>query len=204
MNRKAHWEQVYTDKSPLEVSWYQTEPRLSLELINHTGLPPESSIIDVGGGASLLVDRLLEKGYSHPAILDISSSALAHTKARLGPKSDQVEWFEEDVTRFAPTHRFDLWHDRAVFHFLTEGSDRQKYIATLNQSLRPGGHLIIATFAIGGPEKCSGLDIVQYDAQKLSQELGAGFQLEEQTSESHITPSQMEQKFSYFRFTKLT
>jgi ubiquinone/menaquinone biosynthesis C-methylase UbiE len=202
MNRKTHWEQVYTTKSPLEVSWYQTEPRLSLELISHTGLPPDSSIIDIGGGASLLVDSLMAKGYSQLAVLDISSSALTHAKHRLGPQSDAIEWIEADITHFTPAHPFDLWHDRAVFHFLTEASDRQKYITTLKRSLRPGGHLIIATFAIGGPEKCSGLPIVQYDADKITRELGADFQLVEEMAEAHITPSQLTQKFTYFRFSK--
>jgi SAM-dependent methyltransferase len=202
MNRKTHWEDIYRDKSPLEVSWFQSEPALSLQLITNTGFSTDTAIIDIGGGASVLVDRLLERGYKHLAVLDISGTALSHTKQRLGATAEQVEWFESDIITFAPPHPFDIWHDRAVFHFLTAASDRKRYVDTLKQTLKPGGHLILAAFAIGGPTRCSGLDIVQYDANKLARELGEDFTLVEQVSETHVTPSKAPQQFAYFRFIK--
>ncbi len=199
MNRKTHWEGVYRDKSPLNVSWYQREPSQSLDLIGRSVANTTAAIIDVGGGASLLVDRLLDLGYQHVSVLDISARALAHARARLAERADQVEWIESDITLFRPAHRYALWHDRAVFHFLTDANDRMAYVDTLRRSLLSGGHAIIAAFAIGGPTQCSGLDIVQYDAAKLMRELGAGFELLEERSELHITPAGKEQKFSYFR-----
>lgn len=203
-DRKKHWENVYQNSSPLGVSWYQEDPALSLRLIRNTQLAPDAAMIDVGGGASTLVDKLCEEAYTNVAILDVSSNALAHAKARLAEKANAVEWFEEDVTCFRPPHRFSLWHDRAVFHFLIAKSDRDKYISVLKQALEPDGHLIIMAFAIGGPVKCSGLDIVQYDANKLMAELGQGFELAETGHEVHITPSGMEQKFAYFHFKRVT
>ena len=200
MNRKTHWESIYADKSPLAVSWFQKEPRLSLQLITNTGLSTEAAIIDIGGGASVLIDHLFERGFRHLAVLDISGTALSHAKQRLGPTAEQIEWLETDVTTFVAPHPFDLWHDRAVFHFLTEAADRKRYVDTLKQTLKPGGHLILAAFAIGGPTRCSGLDIVQYDADKLGRELGEDFTLVEQLSEIHVTPSNQEQLFAYFRF----
>ena len=203
-DRKTHWENVYTNKSPSQVSWYQEDPALSLQLIRNTQLALDAAMIDVGGGASTLVDRLCEEAYTNVAVLDVSSSALAHIKARLAEKAQTVEWFEEDVTCFSPPHRFSLWHDRAVFHFLTTKSDRDKYINVLKQALEPDGHLIIMTFSIGGPVKCSGLDIIQYDANKLTEELGQGLELVETGYEVHLTPSGGEQKFAYFHFKRVT
>ncbi|MFQ5586594.1 MAG: class I SAM-dependent methyltransferase [Thermodesulfobacteriota bacterium] len=200
--RKTHWEQVYTDKSPMEVSWYQREPALSLRLIQDGGVKRDGCILDVGGGASVLADRLYEKGYKHISVLDISSRALAFAQQRLGDKAREIEWIEADVTEFKPPHQFSLWHDRAVFHFLTEASDREKYVEALKASLVQQGHLVLAAFAIGGPTKCSGLDIVQYDSSKLLRELGSEFKLVEELSETHITPGNREQKFSYFRLVK--
>lgn len=200
--RKNHWEEVYTDKSPLQVSWYQKEPALSLKLIGNTGLGKQSAIIDVGGGASVLVDRLLAAGYARLGVLDISGNALAHARGRLADKAKTVEWFEADVTAFAAPHRFMLWHDRAVFHFLTDADDRRKYVETLKRTLEPNGHVLMAAFAIGGPLKCSGLDIVQYDAAKMGAELGPEFRLVEEAAELHQTPAGKEQKFGYFRFVR--
>lgn len=202
MNRKTHWENIYRNKSPLEVSWFQKEPELSLQLIRNSGFSTEAAIIDIGGGASLLVDRLFEHGFRRLAVLDISRAALSHAKQRLGRAAEQIEWFETDVTTFVPPHPFDIWHDRAVFHFLTDATDRKRYVETLKQTLKPAGNLILAAFTIGGPTKCSGLDIVQYDHKKLAQELGDGFTLAEQLSETHITPANQAQLFAYFRFIK--
>ena len=201
-DRKKHWEEIYLDKSPLEVSWFQKEPTLSLQLIRNARLHCNSPIIDVGGGASELVDHLCNKGYTNLAVLDISTKALAYAQNRLGIKANGVAWYTEDVTQFAPPHRFALWHDRAVFHFLTEKADRGKYVDVLKRTLEPCGHLIIAAFAIGGPTKCSGLDVVQYDAKKITAALGDGFELVEEKSDIHITPASKAQQFEYFRFIR--
>jgi SAM-dependent methyltransferase len=202
MSNKAHWEQVYTTKHPEQVSWYMSEPVISLELIRATGIGMQDRIIDVGGGASVLVDRLVAQGRRHVAVLDISGAALAYARSRLADGAQAVEWFEADVTAFSPPHPFSLWHDRAVFHFLTTKDARTKYVAVLSAAVPPGGHVIMATFAKGGPDKCSGLDIVQYDAPSMCAELGDGFALQETREELHITPRQTEQKFMYFRFVR--
>ncbi|MCK4709732.1 MAG: class I SAM-dependent methyltransferase [Gammaproteobacteria bacterium] len=201
-DRKAHWESIYRDKSSADVSWYQLKPGLSLELIHKSQVAHDEPVMDVGGGASKLVDHLVDEGYSKLAVLDISATALATTRQRLGKKALQVEWFEQDLVTFNPEHSFSLWHDRAVFHFLTNKADREKYIKVLRRALSKNAQFIIAAFAIGGPEKCSGLDIVQYDAEKLQAELGDDFELLEQKSEVHMTPSNKKQEFTYFRFKK--
>jgi len=198
--RKTHWERVYHDKSPLEVSWYQKESALSLRLIRNAQLAIDAPIIDVGGGASVLVDALINDRYSNVAVLDISAKALTCTKDRLGDKANSVEWYVEDITQFKSPRQFSLWHDRAVFHFLTDKLDRNNYVSILKRALEPNGNLIMAAFAIGGPTKCSGFDIVQYDAEKLMAELGEGFELVEENNETHITPANKEQKFTYFHF----
>ncbi|MBU1191693.1 MAG: class I SAM-dependent methyltransferase [Gammaproteobacteria bacterium] len=200
--RKAHWEQVYRDKSPLEVSWYQTAPTLSLELILASGIDRDSPLIDVGGGASTLVDNLLACGFTAISVLDISAQALAHARQRLGLQSQQVHWIDADITRFEPTERYALWHDRAVFHFLTEADDRLRYRQALARALKPDGQVIIGTFAPGGPLRCSGLPIVQYDAASLQAEFGAAFELVETRSETHRTPSGKDQLFNFFRLLR--
>jgi len=201
-DRKAHWQNIYLEKSPLNVSWYQKEPRLSLELIHRTGVNSDDPIIDVGGGASVLVDYLCNEGYSNLSVLDISGNALASAAKRLANTGKNIEWHEADITEFSPPLRYALWHDRAVFHFLTEKSDRQKYTSVLTKALSPGGHLIIAAFAIGGPQRCSNLEIVQYNSSKLTSELGDEFQLIEETEEIHVTPDNKKQQFIYFRYIK--
>jgi len=198
--RKAHWENIYLNKSPNEVSWYQQEPSWSLQLIRTIQLDRNAAIIDVGGGASTLVDKLCDDGYTNIGVLDVSAHALAHARERLADKACRVEWYEEDITEFEPPHQYALWHDRAVFHFLTRKSDRKKYVNILKRALLPGGHLILMAFAIDGPKKCSGLDIVQYDEDKLMAELAGGFELLETGHEVHITPAGKEQKFAYFHF----
>ena len=199
-DRKAHWDNIYGEKSTSEVSWYQADPRISVDMIDSCGINPCDPIIDVGAGSSLLVDRLIQKGYKRLTVLDISPVALANSQQRLGALADKVDWIEADAIGFRSKSRFALWHDRAVFHFLTDENDRKKYIATIASALNPSGYLIIATFAIGGPEKCSGLPTVQYDATKITAELGARFALIEERSEEHITPAGLMQKFSYFLF----
>lgn len=201
-DQKAHWERIYTDKVPLEVSWYQRAPTLSLDLIKNMNLARDAPIIDVGGGASTLVDSLLDAGYQRLAVLDISRRALEYARQRLGEKAQRVVWHEADVTQFSAPVRYILWHDRAVFHFLTEPGERHRYVESLNSSLVPGGHVVIATFAIGGPSHCSGLKIAQYDAEKISRELGKGFELVETAEEFHLTPAGKEQPFIYFHFRK--
>jgi len=199
--RKEHWEKVYREKSPDTVSWYQGVPALSLSLIEKAALPLDAPVIDVGGGAATLVDNLCERGYSNVSVLDISAAALAHCRNRLAQKGYQAHWFEEDVTRFNPPHRFALWHDRAVFHFLTSKTDRESYVDVLEHSLQPGGQVAMLTFAVGGPARCSGLDIVQYDADRLGAELGAHFRLMEWGRETHLTPAGKQQDFAWFRFS---
>ena len=202
MDRKEHWEQIYSARSPVEVSWYQKEPALSLQLIQNCGLAIDDPIIDVGGGASVLVDRLLEKGYRRLAVLDISSASLAYAQQRLGDRARHVEWFTADVTEFVSPHPFSLWHDRAVFHFLTLPEDRKKYVEVLKNTLQPGGHFVLAAFAMQGPTRCSGLDVVRYDAGNLMHELGSQFELVEETGETHVTPDKKEQLFSWFHLVR--
>jgi ubiquinone/menaquinone biosynthesis C-methylase UbiE len=202
LDTKSHWEQIYNTKSLTEVSWYQTHPSISLKLIEATGIGKGQRIIDVGGGTSVLVDCLLKKGFKELAVLDISASALEIAKTRLGIKAEDVEWYEADVTEFQPSHQFDLWHDRAVFHFLTNEGDRRKYIYVLKRTLAPGGHIIIATFAIDGPKRCSGLDTVQYDIESMSDQLGDEFELLQKLDEIHLTPGNQEQKFTYFMYRR--
>lgn len=197
---KEHWENVYLSKSPLSVSWYQQEPTLSLSLITGISLPRDAPIIDVGCGASTLVDALCDEAYTNISVLDVSRNALDHARKRLADKAGKVHWYEEDVTCFKPPHRFALWHDRAVFHFLTNRSDREDYIDALKHSLAPGGHLIIMTFAVDGPLKCSGLNVVQYDVDKLTTELGTGFELLESGYDIHLTPAGHQQKIAFFHF----
>lgn len=201
-DRKRHWEQVYRSKSDREVSWFQPDPRLSLELIAATACGRDEPVIDIGGGASRLVDGLLENGYEDVSVLDLSGEALRTSQRRLGARQTRVEWFEQDVTRFAPPRHFAVWHDRAVFHFLTEVADRIAYRRVLERAVRPGGQVIVAAFAPDGPERCSGLKVVRYAPDKLAAELGQGFQLLEHRTESHRTPAGKIQKFSYCRFVK--
>ena len=202
LDAKNHWEELYHSTSPGKVSWYQENPAISLDFIEKTGLPKEAPILDVGSGASTLVDQLLLRGYRNLALLDVSTKALLLTRQRLGGKATDVAWHHGDVTRYSLPEQYSLWHDRAVFHFLVDPSDRRAYVTSLRQGLRPQGHLILATFAVGGPTKCSGLDVAQYDTQKITTELGQDFRLIETLEELHQTPAGVEQLFSYFWFTR--
>lgn len=202
MERKAHWESIYTTKTPTGLSWYQPHAAKSLELIKHTGVDTSAHIIDVGGGASTLVDDLLAEGFRHLTILDISAAALESARQRLGALAAQeVAWIEADITQAVLPHlHFDVWHDRAVFHFLAAAEERRRYVAAAIRALKPGGHLIVATFASDGPQRCSGLDVVRYGIDELRAEFGA-LRFVESCGEEHPTPFGMKQKFIYCRFT---
>jgi trans-aconitate methyltransferase len=200
-SRQAHWENVYTTKGENEVSWFQQSPAPSLELIVQAGAAGNSAIIDIGGGASRLVDHLVEQGFEDVTVLDLSDAALKAAKARLGVRADRVRWLVADATIWEPMKRYDIWHDRAAFHFLTDASDRAAYIARLGRGLKIGGHAIIATFAPDGPEKCSGLPVARYDSASLGRTLGAAFKLEHTQRHEHATPWDSRQifQFSIFR-----
>jgi trans-aconitate methyltransferase len=202
-SRHDHWEKVYTSKGENELSWFQENPAPSLELIERAGANSASDIIDIGGGASRLVDALIEHGFSAVTVLDLSEAALATAKARLGDGADCVQWIASDVTTWEPLHCFDIWHDRAAFHFLTEASDQAAYLSRLRQALKPCGHAIIATFASDGPERCSGLPVMRYDAASLAQTLGDGFALVEARSHQHTTPWHSVQRFQFSIFRRV-
>lgn len=201
-DRQSHWQNVYASKTEKEVSWFQENPAPSLDMIAATGISTDASIIDVGGGASRLVDSLVEKGFRRLAILDLSANALAEAKKRLGHRAEGIEWIAADVTSWEPTTTYDLWHDRAAFHFLTEPADRDAYIARLTKAVRAGGHAIIATFAPDGPERCSGLPIVRYAPEDLAQALGRDFQLIESRRHDHVTPGGNTQRFQFSLFLR--
>ena len=198
MQVKSHWEHVYETKSVDAVSWFQPHAEQSLRLIRQTGLAQTASIIDVGGGASTLVDDLLDDGFRRVTVLDVSGAALAAARARLGERAASVTWLEADITQVAlPRNAYDLWHDRAVFHFLTSDRDRQAYVAAVQRAVKPGGYVIVATFAEDGPLQCSGLPVVRYSPSALHAEFGATFNLERHEREEHHTPSGSVQKFIY-------
>lgn len=198
MQPKNHWEQVYSTKPTDAVSWFQEHAEQSLRLIRDTGAPRSAGIIDVGGGASTLVDDLLRHKYSNVSVLDLSGAALAAVKARLGEAASKVNWLEGDITKVSlPVHTFDVWHDRAVFHFLTDEADRQAYVETVLRSVKPGGHVIVATFAEDGPLQCSGLPVMRYSPDELHAEFGAPFTLVQHEREEHHTPFGTVQQFVY-------
>lgn len=205
MNPQNHWQNVYQSKAPDNVSWYQEQPDLSLRLIEESNLEKSAAFIDVGAGASTLVDHLLQADYENISLLDISEEALDIAKKRLGEKAAQLKWLVGDITTIElPEAHYALWHDRAVFHFLTEESQRQHYHEQLMKSLAPQAHLIIATFASdGGPMQCSGLDVMRYDAESLQAFLGESFRLLSSHDESHLTPWASEQKFVYCHFQRV-
>ena len=201
-NRKNHWERVYQKHPPAKLGWYQAYPEMSLKLILNAGIANDSSIIDVGGGTSMLPKHLFDRGYKGVSILDISGSSIEKAKSQLGEQSQDINWIVADVTQHSFAEQYDLWHDRAVFHFLTRARDREGYINSLRQALRPRGHLVLATFGLDAPPKCSGLPVVRYSQETLRREIGDGFQLAEASGEDHITPSGVKQSFIYCRFTK--
>jgi 2-polyprenyl-3-methyl-5-hydroxy-6-metoxy-1,4-benzoquinol methylase len=202
-NRQAHWQKVYKEKGEFQVSWFQDRPAVSLQLIEAIGAEPSLAIIDIGGGASRLVDALLEKEFRDVTVLDLSESAVSIAKVRLGDAAARANWIIADVTQWEPQRRYDLWHDRAAFHFLTEAPDRAAYVDRLNKALRPGGHAIIGTFALDGPERCSGLPIMRYDAAQLSTALGSSLALIDMRHDDHKTPWDAVQRFQFSVFRRI-
>jgi trans-aconitate methyltransferase len=201
-SRKDHWEAVYTTRDETDVSWFQDNPALSLELIEQVGSLKNAAIIDIGGGASRLVDGLLKRGFRRVTVLDISSAALDLAALRVGRRASEVHWIVDDVTEWQPSQRFDIWHDRAAFHFLVDPADREAYISRLKQALLPGGHAIIATFAADGPEVCSGLPVHRTDAAELAKEFGTEFTLLNSREHDHATPSNASQRFQFSIFQR--
>ncbi|EME67680.1 SAM-dependent methyltransferase [Paramagnetospirillum caucaseum] len=200
----THWQNVWTTKQPEEVSWHQDDPALSLGMIQACALRRDAAIIDVGGGASVLVDRLVERGYVHVAVLDIAGAALQTAAERLGPLGDDVSWIESSVLDWRPVPGlFDLWHDRAVLHFLTEPADQARYVEVMKRALGPGASVILATFAPDGPEKCSGLPVCRHDSASLAALLGPDFRLVEEVLQEHVTPGGNVQKFQWCRFVRV-
>jgi 2-polyprenyl-3-methyl-5-hydroxy-6-metoxy-1,4-benzoquinol methylase len=196
-DRQAHWQNVYLTKGEQQVSWTQPSPEPSLSLIEKFASGPRAPIIDIGGGASRLVDALRQRGYAAVTVLDLSQAALDAAKQRLGPDAANVQWIAADVTQWQPSAAFDIWHDRAAFHFLVEAADRDAYLDRLRCGVKPGGHAIIATFALDGPEKCSGLPVQRYDPDGLSKTIGPAFELIDQTAHRHTTPWGAVQSFQF-------
>lgn len=204
MQNKDHWEHVYSTKAPDGVSWFQPHADMSMALIHASGLSHGASIIDIGGGASTLVDDLLHDGYTDISVLDLSAAALAESRQRLGRHGDAVRWLEADITRaeFVP-HSIDLWHDRAVFHFLTSQEDRVAYVRQVLRAVKPGGHVVMATFGSDGPTQCSGLPVMRYAPDELHAEFGEAFTMLVHEEQIHHTPSGTDQQFIYCMCRKL-
>lgn len=199
-DNKKHWENVYSTKQPNEVSWTQEIPTASLEFIDSFGVSKEAKIIDIGGGDSKLVDYLLEKGFENITVLDISSASLDKAKTRLGKKAQKINWIVSDITEFNPKEKYDVWHDRATFHFLTTSDQINKYMAIARSSI--SGYMTIGTFSTNGPEKCSGLPVKQYNELSLTSELKQGFEKIKCINEEHITPFNTKQDFLFCSFKR--
>jgi SAM-dependent methyltransferase len=202
LTRQAHWQGVYTAKGEKEVSWYQDNPAPSLELIALAGVSKQASIVDIGGGASRLVDYLLAENFERLTVLDLSAAALDAAKARLGEEAKKVRWEVADITTWSPPEAYDLWHDRAAFHFLTDAADQSAYMERVRKAVSPGGHVVIGTFALDGPERCSGLPIVRYDSASLSALLGRQFSLIDARRHDHATPWGAVQRFQFSTFRR--
>ena len=200
--QKDHWSRVYEEKAPSAVSWYQAEPEPSLHALERFGAGPGSSFIDVGGGASRLVDALLERGWEDVTVLDIAAPALEAARHRLGTAAGLVHWEVADITDWRPSRHYDVWHDRAVFHFLTASEQREDYRRALEAGVADGGLVIMATFALDGPEKCSGLAVQRYDPVSLAKELGDAFRLLDGWREEHVTPWGSGQSFNWCAFRR--
>jgi SAM-dependent methyltransferase len=202
MGSRDHWHDVYAAKSPDEVSWFEASPSSSLKAIDRLGPDRARSIVDVGGGASSLADALLDRGWRDITVLDIADTALAASQERLGPRAAAVNWLVADIRVWSPGRTFEIWHDRAVFHFLTDPGDRAGYKSALEAGTKSGSQVIIATFAVDGPEKCSGLPVQRYDAKSLAAELGPGFHSVEDWHETHMTPWGAPQAFQWALFVR--
>jgi len=200
--RREHWENVYSSKSSTEVSWFQPRPERSLQFIEKVVVDLNDAIIDVGGGASTLVDHLLDDGFTDVTVLDISGRAFEQSRRRLGTRADDVEWVVCDVTVYQPTRKWQLWHDRAVLHFLIDEQDRAHYVDVLGKAIAPGGHVVLATFGPEGPLKCSGLEIRRYSIDMVEDLLGPGFELQRYELENHETPTGSTQQFLYSCWTR--
>jgi len=199
-SRKAHWENVYATKESATVSWYQPVPEKSLELIRSTDVALQDPILDVGGGASTLVDNLLNAGFQDVSVLDIASSAFKQAHARLGASANLITWIEADVTEFESSRPYAVWHDRAVFHFLTDAADRDRYLDALRRALQPHGHFLLATFGEEGPTRCSGLEVQRYSVEMLKELLEPEYRLCMYEIEEHRTPAGAPQEFLYSRW----
>ena len=204
MQSKDHWENVYSTKASDSVSWFQAHADMSMRLIHASGLGRDAAIIDVGGGASTLVDDLLDDGYTNLTVLDLSGAALSESQRRLGARAASVRWMEADITRaeFAPLS-LDIWHDRAVFHFLTAEQDRRAYVRQVLRALKPGGHVVMATFGTNGPTLCSGLPVMRYAPDTLHAEFGNAFTLLSHEEQIHNTPFGTDQQFIYCMCRKM-
>jgi 2-polyprenyl-3-methyl-5-hydroxy-6-metoxy-1,4-benzoquinol methylase len=202
-DRKKHWERIYQTKELKEVSWYQPSPKIAMYFLKKFDLPKASKIIDIGGGDCLLVDHLLEMGFHNITVLDISEAAIERAKCRLGEKANKVKWIVADATDFKPEEKYDFWHDRAAFHFLTDDQGISDYLTTAAESINSSGIMVIGTFSDKGPEKCSGLEVRQYSEASMKERLKDYFRLIECKSENHITPSDKIQQFIFCSFRKL-
>ncbi len=203
MSTQSHWDKAWGGADPQAKSWFQDAPALSLRLIDDCAIARGEAIIDVGGGASLLVDALMARKFQNISVLDISKAALQSAQARLADRADYIKWLCADATDWTPAHPFRLWHDRAVFHFLTDEADQARYRAIAEEAILPGGYLVMATFALDGPQKCSNLPVVRYDAQSMAATLGPAFKLVDEAREDHTTPGGMVQEFQYCRFLRI-
>ncbi|AKV04463.1 hypothetical protein AKJ09_11126 [Labilithrix luteola] len=201
--RRAHWEKVFGEKDEAEVSWFQTRPAMSLDFIRRTGANPSAKIVDVGGGASRLVDELIDAGYADIVVVDIAAAALAKARARLAERTGRVQWVVSDIAQWQPEAAFDVWHDRAVFHFMVQPEDRDAYLTTMRRALKRGGHAIIATFGSNGPERCSGLVVQRYEPETLEAVLGPDFRRIESMHEEHVTPAGKVQAFQFSLFERV-
>ena len=201
-NKKAHWENVFATKAETEVSWFQTYPKTSVEFLELFNLPLDANIIDVGGGDSYFVDALLEKGYTNIYVLDISANAIERAKARLGNNANKVNWIVSDITEFEPTVKFDFWHDRAAFHFLTDDEKIYKYVSIAENAINKDGYLVLGTFSENGPTKCSGLEIKQYNEASMSARFEVAFNRIKCVTEDHVTPFNTIQNFVFCSFQK--
>lgn len=203
IDRKKHWEHIYKTKQLQEVSWFEPVPHTSLDFIKQLNVPKSAKIIDIGGGDSFLVDYLIELGYNQISVLDISAAAIARAKQRLGKQAQLATWIVADITEFDPSEKYDVWHDRAAFHFLTDNEERKRYVQTAHSALRENGAMILGTFSPDGPKKCSGIDIMQYDASDLEEQMSPEFEMLTCTNTNHNTPFNTTQNFTFCRFKKV-